>query len=84
VGRARLRWELHTEFVTWTFLRRLQAAQLADLGGGEPPTAAEQLPAAWREALPGQALTGVHLWAVPRPPAAARACCTRCSASHPA
>jgi uncharacterized membrane-anchored protein len=67
VGRARLRWELHTEFVTWTFLRRLQAAQLADLGGGEPPTAAEQLPAAWREALPGQALTGVHLWAVPRP-----------------
>ena len=66
-GELSLRWELHTEFVTWSFLRRLQAAQLEALGGGEPPTAAEQLPAAWREALPGQALTGVHLWAVPRP-----------------
>ncbi|MEZ5607234.1 MAG: DUF3422 domain-containing protein [Burkholderiaceae bacterium] len=67
LGELSLRWELHTEFVTWTFLRRLQAVERTALATGEPPTAAELLPAAWRKALPGQALTGVHLWALPRP-----------------
>lgn len=67
LGELSLRWELHTEFVAWTFFRPLAAPDLAALSAGEPPTAAELLPAAWRQALPGQALTGVHLWAVPKP-----------------
>ena len=67
LGELSLRWELHTEFVAWTFFRPLAAPDLAALAAGEPPTATELLPAAWRQALPGQALTGVHLWAVPKP-----------------
>ena len=34
LGELSLRWELHTEFVTWTFLRRLQAVELAALASG--------------------------------------------------
>lgn len=64
-GEFSLRFELHTEFVAWTFVRELSAAEVAALAEGEPPTAAELAPAAWRAALPGRALTGIHLWAVP-------------------
>lgn len=67
LGEFALRWELHTEFVTWTFFRPLAGADLAALAQGEPPTAAELVPAAWRQGIPGRALTGVHLWALPRP-----------------
>ncbi len=66
LGEFSLRWELHTEFVTWTFFRPLAPPDLAALAQGDPPTAAELVPAAWRQALPGRALTGVHLWALPR------------------
>lgn len=66
LGDYSVRWELHTEFVAWTFFRPLQAADLDGFGAGEPPTAGELIPAAWRQALPGRALTGVQLWVLPR------------------
>ncbi|HMN22387.1 MAG TPA: DUF3422 domain-containing protein [Ottowia sp.] len=66
LGDFSVRWELHTEFVAWTFFRPLQPADLDAFGAGEPPSAAELVPAAWRQGLPGQALTGVQLWALPR------------------
>lgn len=62
-----LRWELHTEYVAWTVTRVLSAEELVAFGHGEPPTAAEGVPAAWRRGMPGTPLTGVHLWALPRP-----------------
>ncbi len=61
-----LRWELHTEFVSWTFLREMSADEILALGQGEPQAADLAVPPAWRRALPGQALTLIHLWAVPR------------------
>ena len=33
LGQYRLRWEMHTEFVTWTFMRTLDSVPLA----GQPP-----------------------------------------------
>lgn len=66
LGEFGLRWELHTEFAAWTIFRPLAEADLAALAQGEAPTAAELVPAAWRQALPGRALTGLHLWALPR------------------
>ena len=66
LGESSLRWEVHTEFVVWTFLRPLHEAELVALAQGEPPTAAELLPAGWRQGLPGSPLAGVHLWALSR------------------
>ncbi len=67
LGAWRLRWELHTEFVTWTFLRPLDAAPGAvqAVGGAAPATALDDLPAAWLEALPGHMLAALHLWVLP-------------------
>jgi len=62
VGGFRLRWELHTEFVTWTFSRIFDAT---DFGEREPEGVRAQVPQAWLAALPGQCLAGLHLWAVP-------------------
>jgi uncharacterized membrane-anchored protein len=61
-GAFRLRWELHTEFVTWTF-----TAPLAPEGFGtrEPQGAAEALPQAWLERLPGRCLSCLNLWVLP-------------------
>ena len=67
LGAFTLRWELHTEYVAWTVTRVLSAEELVAFGHGEPPTAAEGVPAAWRRGMPGTPLTGVHLWALPRP-----------------
>ena len=63
VGPFRLRWELHTEFVSWTFLRVLPSASFAD---GEPEPALEVVPQDWFAALPGQCLASLHLWALPK------------------
>jgi len=62
VGPFRVRWELHTEFVTWTFMRALDAAQF---GEREPETAVDTVPQHWLGALPGQCLASLHLWVLP-------------------
>ena len=62
VGAFRLRWELHTEFVSWTFLRALPTSSHLER---EPESAIEVVPQNWFAALPGQCLTSLHLWALP-------------------
>lgn len=58
----RLRWELHTEFVTWTFSRAFDAAAV---GEHEPPTAVQAVPQDWLAALPGRCLASLHVWVLP-------------------
>ncbi len=65
VGGFRLRWELHTEFVSWTFQVPLASDALLDTRS--PPTAAEEVPQAWLAALPGHSLARIHLWIVRGP-----------------
>ncbi|MEG2049287.1 MAG: DUF3422 domain-containing protein, partial [Comamonas sp.] len=62
LGAFRLRWELHTEFVTWTFMVPLEPG--VPLDTRTPPTAIEQVPQAWFAKLPGLCLSSVHLWIV--------------------
>ena len=62
LGQYRLRWEMHTEFVTWTFTRPLDAAPHA---GQQPPSATDVVPQDWLATLPGECLASVHLWALP-------------------
>ena len=62
LGQYRLRWEMHTEFVTWTFMRVLDAAPLS---GQIPPTASQVVPQEWLAALPGQCLASMHVWVLP-------------------
>ena len=62
LGAFRLRWELHTEFVTWTFMVPLDAEAAMDTRS--PPTAIEAVPQRWFAQLPGQCLSSVHLWIV--------------------
>jgi len=59
-GSWRLRWELHTEFVTWTFMRE------GDPGvpGTEPESALQAVPQAWLSNLPGACLARIHMWAM--------------------
>lgn len=63
VGSFRIRWELHTEFVTWTFSRPLDASGLAER---EPATGAQAVPQDWLAALPGATLAALHMWVLPR------------------
>lgn len=58
-GLFRLRWELHTEFVTWTFLRPLKADPFAEKA---VLSATDVVPREWLAALPGRCLTSLHLW----------------------
>lgn len=62
VGGFRIRWEMHTEFVTWSFSRAIEASGFGDR---EPPTALEAVPQDWLAALPGECLAAMHLWALP-------------------
>ena len=64
LGPFRLRWELHTEFVSYTFLRPLEAGAPM---GGEWPRALDVVPQDWLAALPGECLSAMHLWALPTP-----------------
>ncbi len=66
LGALRLRWELHTEFVTWTFSRGLDAASVA---GPAAATALQMVPRDWLAALPGTLLAGLHLWVLGTPSA---------------
>ncbi len=59
LGLFRLRWELHTEFVSWTFMRNLDPE---GFGEREPVTAMQGVAQQWLDALPGQCLAGVHCW----------------------
>jgi len=59
LGPFRLRWELHTEFVTYTFLRALDAEECSER---EHPSAFDVVPRDWLNALPGQCLTALNLW----------------------
>ncbi|MDD2544785.1 MAG: DUF3422 domain-containing protein, partial [Burkholderiaceae bacterium] len=58
----RLRWELHTEFVTWTFTIPTQVEVFADR---EPVGAATVVPHDWLAALPGRCLCSLNLWVLP-------------------
>lgn len=60
-GGWRLRWELHTEFVTWTFMRAVDPTAL----GNEPEPALHAVPQAWLSQMPGACLARIHLWALP-------------------
>ncbi len=62
LGTFRIRWELHTEFVTWTFMVPLQTE---GFGTREPVGAAAAVPHGWLAALPGQCLCSLHLWVLP-------------------
>jgi uncharacterized membrane-anchored protein len=60
LGSWRLRWELHTEFVTWTFM--------VDAPEGLPATdeygmALRLLPQHWLNQIPGECLARINLWA---------------------
>ena len=59
LGAFRLRWELHTEFVTWTFARPVDVAALR---GNDPPAGRDPVPRQWLDGLPGQCLAAMHLW----------------------
>lgn len=61
LGGVRVRWERHTEFVSWTFMRPLDADAAPDAA----VTACAALPAKWIDALPGQRLVAMHLFATP-------------------
>ncbi len=62
LGAFRIRWELHTEFVTWTFSRPFDPA---GFGEREPRSALDSVPQEWLSRLPGQSLACVHLWVLP-------------------
>ena len=61
-GAFRLRWEQHTEFVSWTFMVPLPEGQALDIR--RPQTAVEVLPQQWLNQLPGECLSSVHVWVV--------------------
>jgi len=63
LGAFHLRWELHTEFVTWTFMCPMAADRLAE---SLPPLAIDAVAQEWFANLPGQCLSSLHLWAVPK------------------
>jgi uncharacterized membrane-anchored protein len=61
-GSFRVRWELHTEFVTWTFMRSIASPGATERG---PDLALEAVPQQWFAALPGECLACLHLWVLP-------------------
>ena len=68
VGLFRIRWELHTEFVSYTFARPLEPDALTQLAHDRDPlTASDAVPQDWLAALPGQCLSSMHLWVLPQP-----------------
>jgi len=61
LGSFRLRWELHTEFVSWTFMRTTGSDALAQ---DNPTTAIQAVPQTWLSQLPGECLARLHLWLI--------------------
>ncbi|MEI7537441.1 MAG: DUF3422 domain-containing protein [Comamonadaceae bacterium] len=70
LGQFHVRWELHTEFVTWTFLCALSGERLGEV---EPEPAFKAVPQSWLAALPGQCLASLNLWVTPSAPLGAAA-----------
>ena len=64
VGQFRIRWELHTEFVSWTFMREISPNRVGD-ASNDPAPAIDAVPQDWFAALPGECLTSLHLWVLP-------------------
>ena len=64
LGAFRMRWELHTEFVSWTFMVPV-AVPVDSFGEREPVSAADMVPREWLAALPGQCLCSLNLWVLP-------------------
>jgi uncharacterized membrane-anchored protein len=62
LAQYQLRWELHTEFVSWTIMCAMPADRVAEV---EPNRAFDQVAQEWISSLPGQCLTGLHLWVLP-------------------
>ncbi|MFM2036154.1 MAG: hypothetical protein RL459_1419 [Pseudomonadota bacterium] len=63
MGSYRIRWELHTEFVTWTFMRPLSEDEANPAAGTPTPqTAIGAVPQMWLQALPGLCLASLNLW----------------------
>jgi len=61
LGLFKVRWELHTEFVTWTFTRAFKG----DTGQiRADDTALAAVPQSWLKALPGNCLAAMHVWAL--------------------
>ena len=61
LGSFHIRWELHTEFVSWTFMRPLSDRAEAWV----EERALDAVPQAWLARLPGQCLTSLHVWVLP-------------------
>lgn len=55
LGDFELRWERHTEFSTYTFIRKTRGDPLGE------PSALSHIPDDWLETLPGRATTALHL-----------------------
>ncbi|MEY2781040.1 MAG: hypothetical protein RL307_744 [Pseudomonadota bacterium] len=68
-GSFRLRWETHTEFVSWTFMRPMAPEELAPNAAS---SAVQAVPQAWLRALPGLGMVRLHVWIMPEPADAAR------------
>jgi uncharacterized membrane-anchored protein len=58
-GSLRLRWELHTEFVTWTFTMNVPVGTHHPR---LPASAINAVPQDWLGGLPGQCLCSLNLW----------------------
>ena len=71
LGGFRLRWELHTEFVTYTFVRTIDGSEGAEGKDSEriraqnAQTAIDAVPQNWLAHLPGAALVNLHFWCLP-------------------
>lgn len=59
LGAFRLRWELHTEFVSYTFMRSIPDDPFSDQGC---VTALDVVPRDWFDGLPGESISCMHLW----------------------
>lgn len=67
LGLFRIRWELHTEFVTYTFTRPLEPEAVVRLvHEKDPMVASDVVPQDWLSQLPGQCLSSLHLWVLPQ------------------
>ena len=62
LGPFRVRWELHTEFVSWTFTVPTQAQAF---GETDPASALDDVPHRWLAQLPGECLCSMNLWVMP-------------------